>query len=301
MSPLFSSVDLLLPPGSPDEELSHLVTHSETTKADSPRKRSQKRHKSSKALPESGPNSGPTTVTLEEKESKDEASTFFSEEQASLHAESQARYFSESNVVCSNCGLAGHFSVFCPEEVVGRRCFLCGGEGHLARNCSEELCHNCLRPGHKRKNCTLPRRDWRREEKHAYPKYEDLKNVKKLKCYICGKTGHLDCSFEKMKFCKSISCYNCGQSGHSGGSCRRPRADEYLSISNRLVRTYSRPNRKKRPYDMKEDAIVFTEQVERALKERHFIRRMSTPSSFESIHRESNKLAKQRRLSNIHS
>ncbi|GJQ11156.1 hypothetical protein GpartN1_g2947.t1 [Galdieria partita] len=300
MSPLFSSIDLLLPPGSPEEELPSLVSSSETIKADAPEQKGKKRRKPSKSNSKLEPNSSSTKPNLEEKRSENEDSKFFSEGQASFHTESQARYFSESTVICSNCGLVGHLSVFCPEDVLGRRCFLCGGEGHLARNCPEELCHNCLRPGHKRKDCTLPRRDWRREEKHAYPQYEDIKNVKKLKCYFCGKAGHLDCSFEKLKFCKIVSCYNCGERGHSGGSCRRPRADEYLSISSRLVRAYSRPNKKRRAYNMKEEAVVFTEQVERTLKEQHSSRRMSAPSSLESRHYENNGLTKRRRGSDIH-
>jgi hypothetical protein len=293
MSPLFSSVDLLLPPESSDDETPNMFEKLEASKTQSsPRKR---KRKSSSEL-----DSSITTVTSDDKESEEEkSSSVYIEEENTLQAESRARYFSESNVICSNCGLVGHLSVLCPEEVIARRCFLCGAEGHLARNCPEELCHNCLRPGHKRKECTLPRRDLKREEKHAYLKQEDIRNMKDLICYVCGKRGHLDCSFNRMKFCKIVSCYNCGQRGHSAIGCRRPRADECISVANRLVKTYSQRRRKKKQYNLKEDSICFTEQVERVLKERHCSRRMSAPNSLEYPHRDSNKRKKRRRASDF--
>eukprot|EP00871_Galdieria_phlegrea_P000799 jgi/Galph1/171/GphlegSOOS_G4925.1 len=201
------------------------------------------------------------------------------EKESSLHEESQARYFSGSNVICSNCGLLGHVSLLCSEEPIGKRCFLCGDEGHIARDCPQELCHNCLRPGHKRRDCTLPRRTVGVDESQLYPCFDELENVEELRCYLCAKRGHLDCSYETLPFSKIISCYNCGQHKHAGWNCHKPSADEYLSVANKLTKVYSKPRRRNRQRDLEEESVLFTEKVEDFLNENRNNRRLSLQSS----------------------
>ena len=49
------------------------------------------------------------------------------------------------------------------------------------------------------------------------------KTTNGLKCYNCGKTGHIsrDCK-EK----KTVKCYNCNKEGHISRNCKEPRRQD---------------------------------------------------------------------------
>jgi RNA recognition motif-containing protein len=70
-----------------------------------------------------------------------------------------------------------------PERAArAKACFVCGGEGHIAKDCpsgkemKDDACYNCGKEGHQRRNCP------QLEGKDAAPA--------KGACFTCGKTGH---------------------------------------------------------------------------------------------------------------
>eukprot|EP00177_Eucheuma_denticulatum_P002985 GFKZ01005365.1.p1 GENE.GFKZ01005365.1~~GFKZ01005365.1.p1 ORF type:complete len:302 (+),score=33.22 GFKZ01005365.1:168-1073(+) len=145
-------------------------------------------------------------------------------------AQKDARYFKMQNVVCDNCGVKGHMSFDCPEEVEKKRCFLCGKPGHDSKNCPKELCFICKEPGHRAKEC--PNRNL--GSRQLRKKRELRRNLRpprppKLTCYVCGENGHLDCSLSTTTP-GLLSCHNCGAVGHAAQGCDMCSVDRILPI-----------------------------------------------------------------------
>ena len=64
-----------------------------------------------------------------------------------------------SQVICSRCGLPGHFERVCamPPSLDSIICHKCAKQGHFARDCPDvsfnPLCYKCHQPGHYAREC----------------------------------------------------------------------------------------------------------------------------------------------------
>ena len=63
-----------------------------------------------------------------------------------------------------------------PRAPKKRPCHLCGDADHVARDCPRGLCFNCLRPGHRSRDC---------DEKRGFGR-----ETQSLRCLRCGERGH---------------------------------------------------------------------------------------------------------------
>lgn len=165
-------------------------------------------------------------------------------------AQHNMRYFMMENVVCSHCGIKGHLSYDCPEEVEERRCFLCGKTGHDSKCCPDEACFYCGETGHKKRDC--PKKVLDRIRSYSGARSRHLRfNGKRRKispprpvplfCYVCGGDGHVDCSLVRPPRAL-LSCCNCGVVGHAYKGCPEPSAEKwvsYVSEQQREKRTFS--------------------------------------------------------------
>lgn len=178
-----------------------------------------------------------------------------------------ARYFMMGNVVCSFCGLRGHLSYDCQEEEEQLRCYLCGGKGHSSRDCPEETCHQCKQRGHRARDCALKGAK-RRVRRKCGPPRELTAD-----CFVCGQSGHLDCSVDKM-MSGVLSCCNCGQKGHNGANCNLPAIEKMIPIVLEMERGRRTERggvrgRKRSKEDAQDEAGSFRETfMERALQRR---------------------------------
>jgi len=120
---------------------------------------------------------------------------------------------------CFNCGEEGHMSRNCPNpKVERRRSNFSSDRGDRGNRDSRGpmKCFNCGEEGHMSRECTQPKAE-RRER--------DLSSVT---CYKCGEKGHManDCTSQTSvgggrggERTDSRQCYNCGHSGHISRDC----------------------------------------------------------------------------------
>lgn len=201
-------------------------------------------------------------------------------------SENRARFFtSATDVICSVCGLLGHFAHDCTEKVEAIRCFLCGRAGHRADNCPQEYCYLCEENGHHAKHCphaTKGRRVSRkilRERKKAVAALAaagegeagagaagasakrarvvyDERAIAPL-CYLCGSREHADCSLLRNPRAV-LSCSNCGMKGHAGNVCPEPHFERWMHAVRDMDKSarWKRQPRKPRRFEQPSKELI---------------------------------------------
>ena len=156
------------------------------------------------------------------------------------------RYFDDdfelAAVRCFRCGGGGHREAECSRAPKTRPCHLCGDADHVARDCPRGLCFNCLRPGHRSRDCEEKRGFGREaqsllclrcgERGHAVGTCDadfSSKDLRQMTCYVCGASGHLCCAPMDAAAkswdlgSRTRSCCRCGGTGHVDSECAQGR------------------------------------------------------------------------------
>mmetsp|Transcript_27442 Transcript_27442/g.58136 ORF Transcript_27442/g.58136 Transcript_27442/m.58136 type:complete len:211 (-) Transcript_27442:87-719(-) len=111
---------------------------------------------------------------------------------------------------CYRCGGAGHILRDCPYDATQKPCFLCGQFGHVRAECPNTLCYRCLKPGHTARECREARAVYRiclrcgsrncaNSNEHEFDAKKcsfeyHTKDLALVTCIDCGKKGHLSCN-----------------------------------------------------------------------------------------------------------
>ena len=82
-----------------------------------------------------------------------------------------------------------------------KRCFHCGGRGHMARECTEpKVIDRCCR---------------NRRREGSYFDFSGVLQATKT-CFLCAMPGH------EIRDCHNEICFNCDQPGHKARDCHLP-------------------------------------------------------------------------------
>ncbi|KAG2174946.1 hypothetical protein INT43_006008 [Umbelopsis isabellina] len=170
----------------------------------------------------------------------------------------------EPEKLCYNCKKPGHQSTDCtePKSVQSKQCYTCGGVGHIQADCPSVgripapnagtgRCFTCGRFGHIARNCNQTGENGT----NSYPRNTRYQNgvtggsnfrvicykcggrcynhfakdcqANGVKCYNCGKFGHIVSEASDARSCNNVSggeqnsrtCYKCGTKGHIARDC----------------------------------------------------------------------------------
>ena len=139
--------------------------------------------------------------------------------------------FEENTKRCFKCGGAGHMARDCTNAPRLRSCYLCAEFGHDGRDCPNQLCWRCQRTGHQSRDCPFVQQNGgagggggagNRKRVRTWDE-EDNPTV----CLKCGRTecpcaGYGDyaraeggCTNSyKNKDLEKVRCFVCGHKGH---------------------------------------------------------------------------------------
>ncbi|XP_070537543.1 zinc finger CCHC domain-containing protein 7-like [Ptychodera flava] len=144
-----------------------------------------------------------------------------SEGRRRISFETKRYYTSKSSIRCFNCGNNGHLSRNCSSPRKVTVCFLCAGQGHTERKCPKQICEGCKKTGHPLRYCR--ERSWKTA--HAVCKRCEVKGHNSEECpdiwrqfHATTEPGMIRRLTTKKKMGK-IYCYNCAKMGHLGHEC----------------------------------------------------------------------------------
>jgi hypothetical protein len=139
----------------------------------------------------------------EMKETNDEDS-----EKVEFHNRRGNRYFDTNlSIKCWNCGGVGHIADRCSEEVL-IICSKCNQTGHDRFQCKNVKCFKCNRIGHKSQDCNV--KEVLRCERCGHTNHKGYDCLSKPEithssssekyCRFCNSSGHLVCGFPKEMY-----------------------------------------------------------------------------------------------------
>lgn len=146
--------------------------------------------------------------------------------------------FDEDGRRCFKCGGLGHLVKDCTAEVYKKRpCFICAGFGHDSKECPNSICWKCNRLGHQSKDCPfgysgVP--SWKEHDdklvgissqgnKTSNTDVESDETIDAVLTSVCIRCGHDQCP-----------CASLGDRARSEGWCRK----DYQSKDLKLVRCF---------------------------------------------------------------